>query len=191
MAGIMANAASATMVSGDTSADNAVSGYVADEQISLSVTPTGSAYVWAISKPSGATSRSDLAADDTATSAFTPDTAGEWLVSLVVDSTTTYVLRISVTDTATGYVFEAMRFPPKTAASVATPATGGSVFMNSATSLLSIKRSTGTVRTLELKAYTPTSTADATGATGDQAFDDSYVYIKTSAGWKRAALASF
>ena len=39
--------------------------------------------------------------------------------------------------------------------------------------------------------YTPTGTADANGATGDMAWDDNYVYIKTSAGWKRAALSTF
>ena len=41
------------------------------------------------------------------------------------------------------------------------------------------------------RSYTPTSTADANGATGDIAYDDSYIYIKTSAGWKRSALSTF
>lgn len=39
--------------------------------------------------------------------------------------------------------------------------------------------------------YTPTSTADANGNTGDFSWDDNYIYIKTSAGWKRAALSTF
>ena len=39
--------------------------------------------------------------------------------------------------------------------------------------------------------YTPTSTADALGATGDFAWDTNYIYIKTSAGWKRSALSTF
>jgi len=38
---------------------------------------------------------------------------------------------------------------------------------------------------------TPSSTADSQGAVGDIASDDSYVYAKTSAGWKRAALSTF
>jgi len=38
---------------------------------------------------------------------------------------------------------------------------------------------------------TPTGTADATGTTGQITFDDNYIYIKTSAGWKRAALSTF
>jgi hypothetical protein len=39
--------------------------------------------------------------------------------------------------------------------------------------------------------YTPTSTADALGNVGDIAHDVNYIYVKTSAGWKRAALSTF
>lgn len=38
---------------------------------------------------------------------------------------------------------------------------------------------------------TPTGTADAAGETGEFSYDDDYVYVKTSAGWKRAALSTF
>lgn len=38
---------------------------------------------------------------------------------------------------------------------------------------------------------TPTGTADSSGNTGDIAWDDNYVYVKTSAGWKRSALSTF
>jgi hypothetical protein len=38
---------------------------------------------------------------------------------------------------------------------------------------------------------TPTGTADATGSTGDIAFDANYLYYKTGAGWKRAALSTW
>lgn len=44
---------------------------------------------------------------------------------------------------------------------------------------------------LSTKAYTPTSTADSYGSEGDITYDDDYVYIKTSAGWKRSALSTF
>lgn len=40
-------------------------------------------------------------------------------------------------------------------------------------------------------AGTPTGTADASGTQGDIRYDDSYMYIKTSAGWKRTALSTF
>ena len=39
--------------------------------------------------------------------------------------------------------------------------------------------------------YTPSSTADANGNIGDFAWDDSYIYVKTTAGWKRSALNTF
>ena len=39
--------------------------------------------------------------------------------------------------------------------------------------------------------YTPSSTADSAGATGDITYDTSFIYIKTASGWYRAALSSF
>lgn len=39
--------------------------------------------------------------------------------------------------------------------------------------------------------YTPSSSSDTNGNTGDHAWDDSYVYVKVSTGWKRAALSTF
>lgn len=39
--------------------------------------------------------------------------------------------------------------------------------------------------------YTPTSTADTNGNTGDVSWDDNFFYIKTSGGWKRSALSTF
>lgn len=191
MAGILANAASATMVSGDSAADKSVAGYVVNESIALSVTPTGTTYVWTMSKPSGATSRSDLTDDTAATCSFTPDTSGVWLVSLVVDSTTTYVIRIAATATAVSFTYEALRFTPKLNSTVPTPSVGAAVFQSSDSGLLSRKSTAGVTRSLEPRAFTPTSTADTTGVEGEVAYDASYFYVKTSGGWKRSALASF
>lgn len=191
MAGIMANSASATMVSGDTSADNAVAGYVVREAIALSVTPSGTTYQWSLSKPAGATSRSDLTDDDAATCSFVPDTAGEWLLSLLVDGATTYVLRVSVTAVAVSFTYEAMRFSPKLASAVPTPSTGSAISHDATSGLLSRKSTAGVTRSLEPRAFTPTDTNDATGVTGEWGFDSSYVYVKTAAGWKRAALSTF
>lgn len=39
--------------------------------------------------------------------------------------------------------------------------------------------------------YTPSSSADTNGFTGSIAWDDSFIYIKTSAGWKRSTLSTF
>jgi len=39
--------------------------------------------------------------------------------------------------------------------------------------------------------FTPTGTADTAGNVGDIAWDNNYVYVKTSVGWKRAALSTW
>ncbi len=39
--------------------------------------------------------------------------------------------------------------------------------------------------------YTPSSSSDPNGTVGDIAWDDDYVYIRTSTGWKRSALTSW
>lgn len=41
------------------------------------------------------------------------------------------------------------------------------------------------------KSATPSATAATDGNTGNIVWDDNYIYIKTSAGWKRAALSTF
>lgn len=68
----------------------------------------------------------------------------------------------------------------------------GSIGINqtSPTSTLDINGSGGTQLRLRTT-FTPSATADATGAIGDIAWDDDYVYVKTSAGWKRSALSTF
>jgi hypothetical protein len=39
--------------------------------------------------------------------------------------------------------------------------------------------------------YTPSSSSDPNGTVGDIAWDDDYIYIRTSTGWKRSALTSW
>ena len=39
--------------------------------------------------------------------------------------------------------------------------------------------------------YTPTSSADTNGEIGDVAYDANYIYVKTAAGWRRTAAASW
>ena len=53
---------------------------------------------------------------------------------------------------------------------------------------------TGTMGYNQLRvrtAFSPVGTADSNGNTGDIAWDDDYVYVKTSIGWKRAALGTW
>ncbi len=39
--------------------------------------------------------------------------------------------------------------------------------------------------------YTPTSSSDANGNTGDVAWDSNYIYVRVGSGWKRSALSTF
>ncbi|MCB0699393.1 MAG: hypothetical protein H6551_12850 [Chitinophagales bacterium] len=59
------------------------------------------------------------------------------------------------------------------------------------TSLLDIVGAAGYEQFRLRTSYTPTSTSDTNGSTGDVAWDDDYIYIKTTAGWKRTTLSSF
>jgi autotransporter adhesin len=59
------------------------------------------------------------------------------------------------------------------------------------TAKLDVEGDTGYDQVRMRTSYTPTGTADANGNVGDIAWDDSYVYIKTNAGWKRSTLVTF
>jgi hypothetical protein len=59
------------------------------------------------------------------------------------------------------------------------------------TARLDINGATGYDQVRMRTSYTPTSTADAHGNVGDIAWDADYVYVKTAAGWKRAALGAW
>ena len=189
MAGILANSASVTMVAAD--ADDATAGFITAEQVTCTTTPSGSAYDWALAKPAGSTARSALSDDDTASVSFTPDVAGYYVLTCTVDSTTAYVHRLAVTQVAASTSQEALRFSPKTDASIPTPGVGAAIFYSSDDSRLAAKTSAGTVQALRPYAYTPTGSADAEGATGDVAFDNSYLYVKAAGGWRRVAVAAF
>lgn len=58
-------------------------------------------------------------------------------------------------------------------------------------SAVDITGATGYTQLRLRTSYTPTGSADALGSTGDTAWDANYFYIKTAAGWKRAALSTF
>lgn len=61
----------------------------------------------------------------------------------------------------------------------------------SVTTMLDINNASSTAGVRIRSTKTPTSTADASGSVGDIAWDTSYLYIKTSTGWKRVALATW
>ena len=70
---------------------------------------------------------------------------------------------------------------------------GGNVGVNTTepTAKMDINGSTGYDQLRIRSSFTPTSSGDTNGNTGDIAWDDNYVYIKTSTGWKRTGLTTF
>lgn len=149
MAGILANSASETMLSGDTATNNARAGYVVGERITLSTFPTGTTYAWGMSKPGGSSSRSDLSDATVASPVFVPDYAGTWTITCIVDNTT-YVLRLTATAVAITSVANAHRFSPVPNNSVPSPATGLTLFCSSdAADQLRAKNTSGAVRSLD------------------------------------------
>jgi hypothetical protein len=62
---------------------------------------------------------------------------------------------------------------------------------DSPTAKLDVEGDTGYDQFRLRTSYTATSSADTNGSVGDVAWDENYVYIKTSGGWKRAALSTF
>lgn len=150
MAGILANSASQTMVSGDTEADKSVTGYVIGEQITLTTYPTGTNYVWGHAIPSGSsTTRAGLSSTTAAAPTFTPDTSGTFLVNVNVDGTT-YVIRIGVVAISTSETLQTFRFLAVSDTSVPTPSQGATLYYSSTQTALCVKQTDGTVYTVDL-----------------------------------------
>ncbi len=63
---------------------------------------------------------------------------------------------------------------------------------NNPTAKLDVNGSTGYNQIRMRTSYTPTGSGDGNGNVGDMAWDDNFIYIKTSAGvWKRSPLTTF
>lgn len=152
MAGILANSASKTMVSGDTSVDDSETGYLAREAITLSTTGTPTTRLWALAKPSGSGSLCVLSSDTGATPTFTPDVEGYYVVTCLIDGVTLYILRIAVASVANISTLTAFRLLPVANATVPTPASGATVFYSTDESGLAAKLSDGSVVTLDVTA---------------------------------------
>lgn len=138
------------MVSGDTSPANVQSGYVTGQMVTLATVPTATtSYLWGLSIPSGSSvASSGLSSTSAASPTFTPDVAGEYVVTCVVDGSTTYVLRCSVASAAAQQVVGGIRFMPMTDASVTAPATGVVLYYSSTQNALAIKKTDNTVHTV-------------------------------------------
>ncbi len=148
MAGIMANSATETMVSGDTSPDNAVSNYLSRETITLSVTGGGSTFSWSLAKPTSSGVSCTLRDAATGTPSFTPDVQGYYVATCVVDGVTAYVLRIGVADVSPVSTLTAQRFLPVANATIPAPAAGATLFYSLEVGGMAFKLPNGAVTAL-------------------------------------------
>jgi hypothetical protein len=133
------------MLAAETAADKAAAGWVTREQVTLTVTPTGTSYAWSIAKPSASGSACALSATSGASVTFTPDVEGYFTVVCVVDGSTTYVLRMAVVAVASATTLSVSRLLPLSDSQVATPSTGVALYYSSTQSGLSYKDTSGVV----------------------------------------------
>jgi len=147
MAGIAATSVTTTFAAAG--ADVAATGFLVNEQVTLSATPSGSGYAWSVAIPSdSAPGRSALDDDTDATPKFTPDVPGFYTITCLVDGATLYVLRLAVLAVATVRVCEVLHFPPMANAQVTAPQIGFKVFNSSDLPGMAKMDSAGTVSAL-------------------------------------------
>jgi hypothetical protein len=56
---------------------------------------------------------------------------------------------------------------------------------------IDVSGTTGYNQLIARNTFTPSGTTDTNGVVGDISWDTSYLYVKTSAGWKRSGLATW
>lgn len=140
MSGITASAASKVLLAGSTSTDKSLGGFVTGEMVTLGVTPSGTSYTWGQSFPAGSSqARAALSATTGATVSFVPDVSGVHVITVLVDGTDSYTLRLAVTSTAISQLTECIRQTPKANASVPVPAIGLTSFFSDELSQLAVK----------------------------------------------------
>jgi len=146
MAGILANSATVTMTSG--TPDASATGYLVGERITLTTNPTGSNYVWSIAKPAGS---SISASSLTGTNGYiylVPDVEGYFTVTVTVDTTTTYVLRVAAQAIGTVVYHSVSNYSPIANTSVPSPTLGGNLYYSSTADGVVYKKSDGSVISL-------------------------------------------
>lgn len=149
MAGILANTASKTMVSGDTAVSKVVTGYQLNERVALTTYPTGTDYAWALGLPSGAGTAAVLTSTIVANPSFVPTAAGQYTITVDVDGTA-YTMYLTVNAAAVTSGIDIWRCQPVADTDVATPpAEHFSVYNSSTQSSLAYKDDAGVVYTID------------------------------------------
>ena len=182
MAGILANSASKTMLAGDTATDKAVSGYLVGEQVTLTVTPSGAAYAWSMARPVEGTGRSDLSAGTGASVKFTPDAEGYYTITCLVDSVTSYTIRIATVAIGTVTDVAAARHQALLNSQIPTPSVGLTLFNSSDAGGLAVKGSDGNVTALSAGVTERYATLTALRAAAPVAARYVFLSYRTTAG---------
>jgi hypothetical protein len=154
------------MVSGDTAAAQAISGWIRNEKITLATYPAAStSTVWTLTIPSGSNAvKSAISDTSIASPTFTPDVGGTYVITALVDGTTTYVLRATVLDTAASEPVEALRYTPRADAQISTPSLGVAVFYSTTQDAWSLKNTAGTVAPIMIGNPTTLTFAESASA---------------------------
>jgi hypothetical protein len=179
MAGILANSLSRQMTDGDTAPVNVVQGYVGGQLVTLATTPTGSTYQWALSCPNTSSRTRPVALSDTqgAAPTFTPDVAGFYVVTCVVDGVTAYTLTLDVLTVVNPVSLLAILEQQVSDVAIPSPpGTALTIYNSEEQGGLAYKDSSGTVTPLS----TGTSSQAITGPTG--ATDNALVRFNGTSG---------
>lgn len=146
MAGILANSATVTMTSG--TPDASATGYLVGERITLTTNPTGSNYLWSIAKPGGSSIAAATLNGSDGYIYLVPDVEGYYTVTVTVDTTTTYVLRIGAQAIGEVNYQSVSNYSPLANTQVPTPTLGGNLYYSSTADGVVYKKSDGSVISL-------------------------------------------
>lgn len=147
------------MADGDTATDQNVTGFATSEQVTLTVTGSPTTVVYTLSAPTTSAYASILATSDIA-ARFTPDVQGLYVIQAVVDDSTTYILRLSVSVFGAVTMRQAMHLPPSDPADIDAPTVGRVLFSDSTNSShASLKLPDNSVVSLESFGDIPSITA--------------------------------
>lgn len=151
MAGITIVTISASVLSAATAVDKTATGFIVGERATLGVT-SGSTFAWSLARPADSSSNADLSSETAAAPTFYLEVAGYYIVRCLVDGSTEYLLRISVTEPATATVRNAVNYQPVLDAAVPTPTAGVTVYYSSDQSALVYKDAAGDLFAIDVTA---------------------------------------
>ena len=145
MSGITAISPNGLVDAGSSSPVNTASGFLTKEQISFGLTGSPMSAIWSLSKPSTSGSACSIIGASSLNPVLTPDTEGVYVVSCLVDGSTTYVLTLSIVASSSVSTISALHLLPADPVQIPTPRSGATVFFNLLTSEIAAKYPDGNI----------------------------------------------